>query len=1271
MLEALKERYEVLAELGEGGFGRVFSVRDRSNGALLAVKTISRPDPLRLSLLKQEARVVGGIVHPNLLTLHGLEQAGDELFLMMELVNGVRLDSYIAYGRQLFTETKDINADTAAVPQHLVSLTMAPEVFESIEALPDELLSDELPPAESLLWKFSTLAVDLDEAADSDGDGGELATGWAPDEARLRESMTQVATALTALHSIGRVHRDLKPDNILVERDGRVVLLDFGLAFMVDEQNHLGKAVGTPGFMAPEQIRGDRCTVATDWYSFGAVLHLLLHGAPPYAADAGALARIARGEPLATPPASPVGLEDLANLAARLLRPEPEERPDGPEVLAVLQIGGGGESQAGMATTRRVAALRDWASRTGPVLVGRDEELATLERAWDQVLAGQPAMVAVHGPSGIGTTTVLDAFCAGRADCLVMQGRCYQHESVPFAGWDALVDQLAGELDTLPPWTLEGVAPRELQCLLRVFPMLAGVKAIVSRVDGVEPPADPVELRNAAFDGLFAILAALASDRRTVVRLDDLHWADPSSAAMALRLFETLPNQPLLVMLSWHDEQEAAADLRRLTETERCEDLVMAPLSLEDSRELADRLLVGRCAARDEVAERIAAQSGGLPLFISELALAAAQEIDAPDDLDSLIRRRADLLPPEARSLLQVVVMAGRPVALATAAELADCASPALAARVLVAESLVRSIGPRGRGSLECFNSRVGAALRAGQDPAEVRTVLLALAEATAADRDPEAKGRYLLAAGEERLAAPLLLAAAERARDALAFERAEDLLALAGPGLTDATERRRCAWARAEALAAIGRGPAAAEQYLAAADAGDPGQLQECQRLATEQLVRAGHFVAAHNLLGQVVTRAGMQMPEGNLKTVLGLLFQRLLVSLRGLRFAPRDEAELPASLLRRIDTAWFVSQGLALFAPVSAAFVQARNLRRALRAGEPGRIAHALAVEAGFRSTMGGRGLRQAEELLTRSMQATPELAPPRLRAIQLLARSILAFQTGQWGACRAFAEQTADLVRTRCRGAGWELGTALIYQLTTLSLQGEHARVARLLPRAIRGAADRGDVHTELHLRLSQPLPLACVRDRPGEGREQVLEAWSRWGGLEWGLLELYAGRQLIELALYERDYDRARRRSDELWTALRRSPTKYVKVTTMFAHASRLRVALLGRAEQVPGADQYLKRDLRALTRSGMGWARAEVVAARAQLELLAGVDAAGQLADAAVLFADAGQRAHAEAARVASTGQPCAEVDGLSTDWLREQGAVAPARLARMMLPAVR
>ena len=105
--------------------------------------------------------------------------------------------------------------------------------------------------------------------------------GIAPDQ--VREVMTAVAGALAAAHRQGVVHRDLKPDNIFWLESGRVVVTDFGLARIgAGRGTQLGTVMGTPGYMAPEQIRGDQVGPAADVFAWGAIAHELLVGAPAF-----------------------------------------------------------------------------------------------------------------------------------------------------------------------------------------------------------------------------------------------------------------------------------------------------------------------------------------------------------------------------------------------------------------------------------------------------------------------------------------------------------------------------------------------------------------------------------------------------------------------------------------------------------------------------------------------------------------------------------------------------------------------------------------------------------------------------------------------------------------------------------------------------------------------------------------------------------------------------------------------------------------------------
>lgn len=100
------------------------------------------------------------------------------------------------------------------------------------------------------------------------------------------EILRAILAGLSAAHDAGVIHRDLKPQNILVEPDGRVVVTDFGLARLADEEESRARLVGTPSTWSPEQARGEPATFASDVYSFGVIAYRLLTGMPFRVSDA-------------------------------------------------------------------------------------------------------------------------------------------------------------------------------------------------------------------------------------------------------------------------------------------------------------------------------------------------------------------------------------------------------------------------------------------------------------------------------------------------------------------------------------------------------------------------------------------------------------------------------------------------------------------------------------------------------------------------------------------------------------------------------------------------------------------------------------------------------------------------------------------------------------------------------------------------------------------------------------------------------------------------
>src|SRR5258708_4269731 len=95
----------------------------------------------------------------------------------------------------------------------------------------------------------------------------------------------QLLWAVGVAHDFGIVHRDLKPDNILISNRGKTKILDFGISKLIDDKHRLtatGSMVGTPAYMAPEQVKGEAVDATSDIYSLGMILYELLHGEPPF-----------------------------------------------------------------------------------------------------------------------------------------------------------------------------------------------------------------------------------------------------------------------------------------------------------------------------------------------------------------------------------------------------------------------------------------------------------------------------------------------------------------------------------------------------------------------------------------------------------------------------------------------------------------------------------------------------------------------------------------------------------------------------------------------------------------------------------------------------------------------------------------------------------------------------------------------------------------------------------------------------------------------------
>ena len=248
---------------------------------------------------------------------------------------------------------------------------------------------------------------------------------------------TQIAQALHAAHAAHIIHRDIKPDNIMVRDDGYVKVLDFGLARLsplrnadfglrneeaetLAQQTMPGTVMGTVAYMSPEQTRGESVTAASDIFAFGIVLYELATGQHPF--TGGTLFAVMQAITMQTPVApsqlQPTLPTELNTLLLRMLAKDAAQRPSAAAVEASLEALRRHTSQA---------ARLPVAASPRRNTVGREPERNELRAAFNAAKTGRGALLCVAGEPGIGKTTLVEDFLAeltAQQSCTIARGRC-------------------------------------------------------------------------------------------------------------------------------------------------------------------------------------------------------------------------------------------------------------------------------------------------------------------------------------------------------------------------------------------------------------------------------------------------------------------------------------------------------------------------------------------------------------------------------------------------------------------------------------------------------------------------------------------------------------------------------------------------------------------------------------------------------------------------------------------------------------------------------
>lgn len=296
--------YRVLRPLGRGGMGVVSLAEDTRLGRLVALKAL--PSQLvqsdrAMERFRREARAVAGLRHPCIVPVYDVGEDDGQPFFTMEFVDGRTLDAVVAELRGLERPTEQLDSR---------DLGRA--------AFADDVAGDDAADAPSLPRAWGRAYV--------------------PAICRL---VLDVADALEHAHRHGIVHRDVKPSNVLVGRDGRAQLFDFGLARSdtAEALTLTGDFTGTPYYVSPEQASGGQVDARSDVFSLGVTLYELLTLTRPFEGRTNheVFKRIHGSEPVAPRRRNPAIPRDLETICLTALEKDPARRyPSAADMAADL-----------------------------------------------------------------------------------------------------------------------------------------------------------------------------------------------------------------------------------------------------------------------------------------------------------------------------------------------------------------------------------------------------------------------------------------------------------------------------------------------------------------------------------------------------------------------------------------------------------------------------------------------------------------------------------------------------------------------------------------------------------------------------------------------------------------------------------------------------------------------------------------------------------------------------------------------------------------------
>jgi len=497
-----------------------------------------------------------------------------------------------------------------------------------------------------------------------------------------------VCSALQFAHSQGVLHRDVKPENILITQEGIAKLMDFGLAKMLGQPSitEEGIIVGTVAYVAPEIALGKGADVRSDLYSFGAVLYEMVTGKPPFPGEdpVKIIFSHIHDYPVSPSRLNPKVPQALAECIMKLLEKEPGKRyQSAADLLKVLR-----DVAEGFLREVYVPSPKPSIVVPSPrplvvkevQLINRVEELGLLRDAVDKAVRGEGGVVFLYGEPGIGKTRLareLGAYARLRG-MQVLSGRCpalFRMDGVPpYVLWKEVIKDY---LEVCPPeklYRVIGFYPSEVSKLgpeikqkLGAFPKSLSI--------------NPEHERDRLFEAVSQFITNISKEAPLLIVLDDLQWTDQSSLLLLHYLARGVYKESLLLFGAYRDidideKHPLSPVLTELNRERLFRSVQLKRMSLDDVAEMIKRILEQDDVPR-EFCELVYEKTRGNPFFVEEVIKSLREEgviyreedkwkfqevsrIEFPKTIMSVIKTRISRLDDECQNVLTMASFVGK-----------------------------------------------------------------------------------------------------------------------------------------------------------------------------------------------------------------------------------------------------------------------------------------------------------------------------------------------------------------------------------------------------------------------------------------------------------------------------------------------------------------------------------------------------------------------------------------------------------------------------------